>query len=71
MTREGFGTDLKTAMLFFRFCRRYGIDKLEDRVKIMREVVRRKRVTYLRDVDEYMIGKNVLVVKKEKKNESL
>jgi hypothetical protein len=59
---EGFLTDLRTAELFFRTCRRYGIKSREDRVALMRELTRRKKAKYLRDVQPIPAGKKVLQV---------
>lgn len=59
---EGFGVTPWMGMVFFRFCSRYSIDKLEDRVLVMRELVRRKKAKYLRDVEPLLEGKKVLKV---------
>jgi hypothetical protein len=57
---EGFLTDIDTAMLFFRVCSRYHIQDREQRVALMRELVRRKKAKYLRDIDPIIAGKKVL-----------
>jgi hypothetical protein len=59
---EGFLTDVETVMLFFRICRRYHIEKEEDRIRVLRELTRRKKVRYIRDVGEVVRGKKVLKV---------
>lgn len=61
---EGFLIDPQTGMLFFRFCKRYKIDRLADRVLVMREIVRRKKAKYIRDVDSFIEGKTVIRVTK-------
>ena len=58
--QEGFLLDVKSAMFFFRVCSRYKITSLEDRVTLMREMARRKKAKYLRDVSPLLEGKNVL-----------
>lgn len=62
MSTEGFLTDLRTAELFFRLCRRYHIQDREDRVALMRELTRRKKAKYLRDVQPLLEGKKVLKI---------
>jgi len=57
---EGFLTDVRTVELFFRFCRRYHIEGREDRTTLMRELTRRKKAKYLRDVQPFLEGKNVM-----------
>lgn len=64
---EGFLTNLRTAELFFRFCKQYKIDTREDRTLLLREITRRKKARYLRDVNEFIPGKKVLVIKRENK----
>jgi hypothetical protein len=59
---EGFLTDLRTAELFFRICRRLHIQSREDRIALMRELTRRKKARYLRDVEPLLAGKKVLKV---------
>jgi hypothetical protein len=61
--QEGFLTDLRTATLFFRLCRRFHIDHPEDRVLLLRELTRRRQATYLRDVEKFVAGKRVLKIK--------
>lgn len=60
--QEGFLTNLKTVELFFRLCRRYRIDGREDRILLLRELTRRKKAAYLRDVKPLLAGKRVLKV---------
>jgi hypothetical protein len=57
---EGFLTDIRTAELFFRICRRYKIKDLEKRLWTMRELTRRKKARYLRDVQPFLENKKVL-----------
>ena len=67
---EGFLTGLRTVELFFRFCKRYHVEAEKDRIALMRELTRRKKAKYLRDVNEFTRGKNVLRIKKEPKIEN-
>lgn len=60
---EGFITDIHTAELFFRFCRRYGIETREDRLALMREITKRGKAKYLRDPQEFLEGKSALYIK--------
>ncbi len=62
MSEEGFLTDVRTAELFFRVCARYKIISREDRVALMRELTRRKKAKYLRDVGEFTQGKSIMKV---------
>jgi hypothetical protein len=59
---EGFLTNVRTAELFFRICARYKIQKPEDRLCLMRELTKRKRAKYLRDVQPFLRGKKVLKI---------
>lgn len=59
---EGFITNVETVMLFFRICSRYKVQSREDRVCIMRELTRRKKAKYLRDVESFTQGKSVLKI---------
>jgi hypothetical protein len=59
---EGFLTTARTAELFFRMCIRYHIKEEKDRLCILREITRRKKAKYLRDVDPFLQGKRVLKV---------
>jgi hypothetical protein len=62
MSDEGFLTDVGTAMLFFRVCSRYNLTTLEDRRAVLRELVRRKKAKYLRDVQPMLAEKKVLKI---------
>lgn len=59
---EGFLTNIDTVMLFFRICRRYKIIAEKDRVCLLRELTRRKKASYIRDIKEVIRGKNVLKI---------
>lgn len=59
---EGFLTNVDTVMLFFRVCRRYKIVLEKDRVRLLRELTRRKKAKYVRDVEEVVRGKKVLKI---------
>lgn len=68
MTQEDFLMDAATAQLFFRACMRYGIKGYEERLALLRELVRRKKMKYLRDVAPVTDGKKVLkIIPKEPK----
>lgn len=62
MSSEGFLTDIRTAELFFRTCRRFRIVERDHRVALMRELTRRKKAKYLRDVQPLLAGKKVLKI---------
>lgn len=62
MVSEGFLTNVRTAELFFRFCARYGVKAEKDRLCVWRELTRRKKARYLRDVKPLLTGKKVLKI---------
>jgi hypothetical protein len=62
MSDEGFLTNIHTAEIFFRFCRWHNIQSREDRVALMRELTRRKKAKYIRDVQPLLGGKKVLKI---------
>jgi len=59
---EGFIVDVSTMGLFFRLCSRYKIQGREERVALLRELTKRKKAKYLRDVEGFCEGKNVLKI---------
>lgn len=59
---EGFLTNVRIAELFFRICARYKITSRENRIALMRELTRRKKAKYLRDVQPLLAGKKVLKI---------
>lgn len=59
---EGFLTNIRTAELFFRVCRRYHIEAQKDRVLLLRELTRRSKAKYIRDVTPVLDGKKVLKI---------
>lgn len=59
---EGFLTTPRTAELFFRVCRRYKIDREGYRVALLREIVRRKKAKYIRDVKAFTEGKRIGII---------
>ena len=63
--------DLWTAGLFFRICRRYQIKDYPDRLALIRELTARGKAKYLRDVDPFLAGKRILVIKEKKDNGDL
>lgn len=68
---EGFLTNLKTAEFFFRVCSRYKINGKEARTALMRQLVKRNKVKYLRDVAAVTEGKTVLrITRKGTANEN-
>lgn len=60
--REGFMMDSWIAMLFFRICSRYKITAEKDRVLLSRELTRRKKTKYIRDIAPVIAGKKVLQI---------
>jgi len=67
--QEGFLTSAWTAMVFFRFCARYKVNDLKSRTCLMREIVRRKKAKYLRDIAPMLAGKKILHIKTSKPKE--
>lgn len=59
---EGFLIDAWIGMLFYRVCRRYKITERLDKIALMRELVRRKKAKYIRDVEPLLDGKNILKI---------
>ena len=66
MMQEGFFTNQKTALLFFRICRRYKIDDYHDRVALIRELTRRGKASYIRDARTFLQGRNVMRIRGDK-----
>lgn len=60
--KEGFLLTSRMAELFFRTCKRYRIDNYNDRVSLMRKLVKRKQARYLPDGEAFLKGKRVLHV---------
>jgi hypothetical protein len=60
--KEGFYTSVRMAELFFRVCKRYHINGQEDRLCLMREMTRRRKAKYIRDVEPLLKGKKVLKI---------
>jgi hypothetical protein len=60
--QEGFLMDSGVATLFFRVCMRYHITDKKDRLLLLRELARRKKIKYMRDVEPFIAGKKVLKV---------
>lgn len=59
--------DGKTAMLYFRIRRRYKIDDIERCTLLIRQLVARKKVRYIRNAEEFLEGKNVLRISAQNK----
>lgn len=72
MTREGFMFDnAEEAMKFYERCEEVGALTMEERIKVLRQMVKEKiGVTYLRDVESHARGKKVLKIgyKRKKRN---
>ncbi len=66
MEPEGFLMSMDVAHSFFELCQKLGLDEYEDRVTLLRIMVKEKRVKYLRDPNEYMKDKRVLQIKSKK-----
>jgi hypothetical protein len=64
--REGFLMTPYMAGIFFRVCRRYKIQDYTDRMSLVRLLVARKKAVYIRDMDPYLEGKNVLKIRPKK-----
>jgi len=62
MVQEGFLTNIRTAELFFRVCRRYHIEAEKDRILLLRELTKRHKAKYVRDVSPLLSGKKVLKI---------
>lgn len=62
MMGEGFNLDVNSLTLFFRFIRRYKIadDDKETRIRLLRELVRRKKATYIPHPTEFLAGKRIV-----------
>lgn len=58
------------AMLFFEACEKEGAKTLPERMAIMRQFVKEKKVKYVPHPEEWMEGKNVMDLRlKDKNNE--
>jgi hypothetical protein len=62
-TQEGFVMDAATAEIFFSVCHELKLETLEERMAVMRLLVKEKRAGYLRDVKAYVKDKKVLQIK--------
>lgn len=60
LMEEGFLLDLQATELFFRVCRRYGVEGREPRIALLRILRKRGQAKYIRDVSPFMAGKKVL-----------
>lgn len=59
---EAFMSDVRTMELFYRICLRYRIQRQEDKIRLLRELVKRKKMKYLRDIKPFLEGKKVLKI---------
>lgn len=59
---EGFVMTNDVVMLFFRFCRRYGIEDKQRRIEILRKLAARKKAKYIAHPKEYIQGKRIGIV---------
>ena len=67
--QEGFLMGVGTVALFFRICRRYRVNHPEDRLLLLRELTRRRKARYLRNVNAVTNGKRVLRIEFKPKKE--
>ena len=63
MSQEGFYFDNPDeALKFFEECERRKAVTLEDRMAVVREMVKNKQAKYIRDVDEFAKGKEIIKI---------
>lgn len=46
---EGFGTNVNFAFEFFEYCHKNNISRLEERMELMRQMVKDKKAIYIPD----------------------
>ncbi len=68
MSQEAFKINAWIGMVFFRFCHRYHITEVADRTAVLRELVRRKKAGYTRDIKPLLAGKKILIIKPQGDN---
>ena len=66
---EGFLTDLWSAMIFFRYCRRYNIEDLQEKRRVLGRLAKKKKATFFRDAAPLLEGKNILRISAKRKPE--
>lgn len=47
-------------MLFFRYCRMYGVERLADKQKLLERIAKKGKITRIKDVSPLLDGKKVL-----------
>lgn len=67
MMGEGFMMDLGTLMVFYRYCRRFKVsdDDRAGKIAIMRRLTAKKKAKYIRDPQEFIKGKNALIIRRK------
>ena len=61
MSQEGFlFENVATAMRFYKLCEEMGAKTIEERIEILRLMVKNKEASYLRDAETFVKGKKVL-----------
>jgi len=56
---EGFLVDLDGAMRFYKLCARLRLETEEERLALMRRLVKKKQAKYIAHPEEFLEGKNV------------
>jgi hypothetical protein len=66
---EGFMfANADAAMEFYELCESLGAITMQERMAILRLMVKDKKVKYLRDGEDFIKGKNVLKIGSERKD---
>lgn len=69
MTQEGFlFGNAEEALKFYEACAKAKAVTYRDRLKVLRIMVKKKHVKYIRDVTEYVKGKKVLKIVSKRKD---
>jgi hypothetical protein len=64
MTQEGFYFDTAdAAMAFYEECIKRKANTREEKMEVLRELIKQKKAIYLRDVEEFAKDKKVLRIK--------
>jgi len=71
MAREGFAfANAEEAMQFYELCIAIGATTYEERLAVLREMVKQKKTKYVRDAEEFYKGKKVLKLRPKKEKPS-
>lgn len=64
---EGFLMDIDAALLFFRACKRFNLPPEDEagRRRLMGQLIKRKKVKYLRDVRAAIKNKKIMILKEK------